>query len=315
MMLTSASHHEDLARCREVGVGAYATKPLCHSELLDAVMTSLGRAAVTREMQVEAASSPARRRLRILLAEDNPVNQKLALGILAKQGHSVQVAQNGGEAVKAVEREAFDLVLMDVHMPEMGGFEATGVIRERERGSGRHLPIIALTARAMVGDREQCLAAGMDDYLTKPVKVRELVQAIDRVVPDASSTEATPTPAMSAGPIGISEDQQLLDRFDGELELLRVVATSFLESTPALLTELRQAIAAGDGATVTRVAHRLRGSLGNFGAERAMEAALELEQTGGAASPADADRHCATVTDGFESLRRRLQRLLAVPAA
>ncbi|HEY7614922.1 MAG TPA: response regulator [Gemmatimonadales bacterium] len=319
MMLTSATHHEDLARCRDVGVGAYATKPLRHSELLDAVMTSLGRAAAPRELHVEPASSPARRSLRILLAEDNPVNQKLAVGILTKHGHSVQVAQHGREAVEAVAGGAFDLALMDVHMPEMGGFEATGLIREREKGTGRHLPIIALTARAMVGDREQCLAAGMDDYLTKPVKVRELVQAIERVLPQASAPEGTPASTPRTGPQAVQdssvEDRQLLDRFDGERELLREVAASFLESVPALLEELRRAVAGSDAATVTRVAHRLRGSLGNFGAERAMEAALQLELNGGAGSLADADGHCTTVTEDVHALRRRLERLLAAPAA
>ena len=309
MLLTSGSHQDDVARCREVGAAAYATKPLRHSELLDAVMTSLGRAVRSREVTVESAPVE-RRHLRILLAEDNPVNQKLAIGILSKYGHSVELAENGRQAVDAAGRESFDLVLMDVHMPEMGGFEATGLIRERERATGGHLPIIALTARAMSGDREQCLAAGMDDYLTKPVKVKELIQAIERLVPPKPSAPAAHAPVRDPA----DEDRQLLDRFDGARELLREVALTLLECTPPLLEELRRAIAAGDAATVTRVAHRLRGSMGNFGAERAMAAALQLEKNGGAGSLEGAEGHCASLIDGYEALRQNLERLLAAPA-
>ena len=322
MMLTSASHQEDLARCRELGIGAYATKPIRHSELLDAVMTALGRAAAPRELPAETPPATPRRCYRILLAEDNPVNQKLALGILTKYGHSVQVAENGAEAVEAVQRESFDLVVMDVHMPEMGGFEATGLIRDRERTTGEHLPIIALTARAMAGDREQCLAAGMDDYLTKPVKVRELIEMIDRLAGGSTpagqggaAASASPAPAVETARGPAQEAQELLDRFDGERDLLREVAISFLECTPPLLDELHQAIAAGSAPDVTRIAHRLRGSLGNFGAERAMEAALQLEKNGAAGSLAGAGGHCAALVAGYEALRQSLERLLAVPAA
>src|SRR4029079_15391766 len=127
-----------------------------------------------------APPPPARagRALRLLLAEDNPVNQKLALRLLEKRGHSVVVASNGEEALKAIEQHAFDLLLMDVQMPVMDGFEATAAIRARERGSGSHLPIIAMTAYAMKGDRERCLEAGMDGYVSKPIQPRELWQTI-----------------------------------------------------------------------------------------------------------------------------------------
>jgi CheY-like chemotaxis protein len=184
MMLTSAGHQGDLARCRELGVNSYVTKPLRQSELLDAVMIALGRAVQVPEAEPSASSASEQgRRLRILLAEDNPVNQKLAVGILTKRGHLVRVAQNGREAVEACEAGSFDLVLMDVHMPEMGGFEATGMIRQRERIHGGHLPIVALTARAMTGDRDRCLEAGMDDYLAKPVKFADLAETIKRWLP------------------------------------------------------------------------------------------------------------------------------------
>jgi CheY-like chemotaxis protein len=309
MMLTSAGHQDDLAQCRELGVGAYVTKPLRHSELLDAVMTALGRvAAVAGEAPVAPALPDHGRRLRVLVAEDNPVNQKLAVGILAKRGHSVRVAQNGREAVEAVAEQPFDLVLMDVHMPEMGGFEATGLIRRRERADGRRLPIVAVTARAMTGDRERCLEAGMDDYLTKPMKVKDLLDIIDRLV--IKSAVAEGGPADNAGESAF-EDRVLRDRFDGDLDLLRLVAGTFLESTPPLLHDMRQAIAAGDAGSVSRIAHRLRGSLANFGADQAVDAAFRLERMGAEGDLAGADAVCETLLEGYETLKAGLDRLLA----
>ena len=309
MMLTSAGHQDDLAQCRELGVGAYVTKPLRHSELLDAVMTALGRVAVAADVTPASRTLPDHgRKLRVLVAEDNPVNQKLAVGILAKRGHSVRVVQNGREAVEAVEQHPFDLVLMDVHMPEMGGFEATGLIRRREQGNGHRLPIVAVTARAMTGDRERCLEAGMDDYLTKPMKVKDLLDIIDRLVIKRSVAEEKP--AENGAGSGF-ENRVLHDRFDGDLELLRVVAASFLESTPPLLHDIRRGIAEGDAGSVSRIAHRLRGSLANFGADEAVAAALRLETMGAQGDLAGADAICGTLIEGYSALRSGLERLLA----
>jgi signal transduction histidine kinase/DNA-binding response OmpR family regulator len=312
MMLTSSSQQEDLARCRELGIGAYLNKPLRHSEMLDAVMTALGHAAVTAEHTTHPSARQDGPRLRILLAEDNPVNQKLALGILAKRGHSVLVANNGREAVEAAEQERFDLVLMDVHMPEMGGFEATGLIRQRERAQGGHLPIVAVTARAMLGDRERCLEAGMDDYLTKPVKVTDLLEIIDRLVVRSSvlNAEGSDGPADSD-----FENRVLRDRFDGDLDLLREVAHVFLESTPSLLGELRAAATTGDAAAVARIAHRLRGSLANFGAEDAVEAAFRLEKMGLDGDLSGAGATCERLIGGYNTLRAGLDRLLTPSVA
>jgi signal transduction histidine kinase/CheY-like chemotaxis protein len=313
MMLTSSSQQEDLIRCRELGIGAYLNKPLRHSELLDSVMTALGHAVMAPEhASAHLSVDQDGRRLRILLAEDNPVNQKLALGILAKRGHSVRVANNGREAVEAAEQEPFDLVLMDVHMPEMGGFEATGLIRQRERVQGGHLPIVAVTARAMMGDRERCLEAGMDDYLTKPVKVKGLLEIIDRLVVRGSVLEAEP--ADGAADAGF-EKRVLRDRFDGDLDLLREVANVFLECTPPLLAELRDAVAARDAGAVSRMAHRLRGSLANFGAEDTVEAAFQLEKMGMDGDLAGADDVFERLTAGYRALRGGLERLLAPAAA
>jgi CheY-like chemotaxis protein len=179
MMLTSAGHRGDTARCQELGVSAYLLKPIRQSELREAIALVLGAREhkgaiplITR-YSLHDAREPSSS-LRILLAEDNLVNQRLATRLLEKRGHIVAVAANGREAVTAFEKESFDLVLMDLQMPEMDGFEATTAIREKEKVTGNHLAIVALTAHAMKGDREKCLEGGMDGYLTKPIRAQEL---------------------------------------------------------------------------------------------------------------------------------------------
>jgi two-component system sensor histidine kinase/response regulator len=179
MMLTSAGHRGDAARCEELGVAAYLLKPIRQSELREAIARVLGAKdqkgaipLITR-YSLQYARDPATF-LRVLLAEDNAVNQRLTVRLLEKRGHRVVVAGNGREALAALEKECFDLVLMDVQMPEMDGLAATVAIREKEIGTGMRLPVVALTAHAMKGDRERCLAAGMDEYLSKPIRPPEL---------------------------------------------------------------------------------------------------------------------------------------------
>jgi CheY-like chemotaxis protein len=182
MMLSSVGQRGDAQRCRELGVAAYLTKPVRQSVLLDALLAVLAGPASSPQHATLVTRHSVReseRPLRILLAEDNAVNRLLAVRLLEKRGHSVVVAGNGHEALAALERGGFDAVLMDIQMPEMGGFEATAEIRNTERGTGRHLPIIALTAHAMQGDREHCLAAGMDGYLAKPIGAAELYETLE----------------------------------------------------------------------------------------------------------------------------------------
>ena len=186
VMLTSAGARGDAARCKELGIDAYLLKPVRQSELRDAIVSALargprddaeGRAPVTRYTIREA-----RRKLRVLLAEDNVVNQRLAMRLLEKAGHVVTVVGDGRAAIEATESGAFDVVLMDVQMPEVDGVEATGAIREREKQTGRHTPIIALTAHAMAEDERRCLEAGMDAYVTKPIRADVLFEAIGKVI-------------------------------------------------------------------------------------------------------------------------------------
>jgi signal transduction histidine kinase/CheY-like chemotaxis protein len=182
VMLTSSGKRADHERCRSLGIATYVTKPIREKELYAAVTEALGTGKV-RAPEGPAvaitANGPALRSLRILLAEDNAVNQQIVIAFLKRRGHAISVAANGQMAVELSGREPFDLILMDVQMPVMGGFEATRLIREREHGSGKRTPIFALTARAMKGDREQCLAAGMDTYLSKPLRATDLNAAID----------------------------------------------------------------------------------------------------------------------------------------
>jgi two-component system, sensor histidine kinase and response regulator len=183
IILTSSGQKGEATRCQELGVAALLTKPVSQSALIDAISGVLGAQVTPTDLAPLVAHpvQPSGMKLRVLLAEDNAVNQKVASRLLEKQGHLVTIASDGRAALDALSRENFDLVLMDVQMPEMDGFEATAAIRAQERETGKHLPIIAMTAHAMQGDRERCMAAGMDDYIAKPIKFRELTDLLEKL--------------------------------------------------------------------------------------------------------------------------------------
>jgi CheY-like chemotaxis protein len=188
-MLTSAGQRGDAARCKDIGIEVYLLKPVKQSALIEAIARSLGRPAGAGPLPLTRHSlNESRRKLRVLLAEDNPINQKLAVRLLEKQGHSVTVANDGVQAVAAVEDGEFDLVLMDVQMPNMSGLEATAAIRTLERGTGKHVPIVAMTAHAMKGDQERCVGAGMDGYVSKPIRPDNMLEVIARVTSRAPET-------------------------------------------------------------------------------------------------------------------------------
>jgi CheY-like chemotaxis protein len=196
-MLTSAGQTADCERRRQIGLAACLTKPVKQSELLNTIVTTLSNSAAPVVRPARAAQpAPTERSksMRILLTEDNLVNQRLALRLLEKQGHTVAVANNGREALSALTAEAFDLVLMDVQMPEMDGLEATAAIRAKERGTRTHLPIVAMTAGAMTEDKERCLAAGMDDYVSKPLKTDDLMAILERIAIDKTPRHAATLP-------------------------------------------------------------------------------------------------------------------------
>jgi signal transduction histidine kinase/CheY-like chemotaxis protein len=288
MMLSSARQPGDSARCRELGVPRYLTKPLKQSDLLDAILTVLAAAPSAGPAEREAVRPPApARRFRVLLAEDNAVNQKLAVSLLAKQGHEVVVARDGREALAALEQEPFDLVLMDLEMPGMDGLEATGHIRAREHGTGRHTPVVAMTAHAMKGDRERCLAAGMDAYLAKPIRAGQLLEVVaefdaaarpEKVPREADG--APPSPSMPAADGDVLDRAALLARVGHDPGLLRELVELFLVECPNLLGAVRDAVTRADAPGLRVAAHSLKGAVSNFSTWPAFEAALRLETMG-----------------------------------
>jgi signal transduction histidine kinase/CheY-like chemotaxis protein len=314
MMLTSAGRPGDSERCRALGIANHVTKPVRQEELYAAVAQALGaRREPPAEIRLPqpAQGNALSRPLRILLAEDNPVNRQLAIALLNRRGHVVTVAENGQAAVDHVERERFDLVLMDVQMPIMGGFEATRIIRERECVSGGHLPIVALTARAMNGDRELCLAAGMDEYLAKPLRAADLYATVDALGAAAPAPEAA-TEGHSCSD-GHPAADALLERFLGDRSLLQAVAETFIDHLPVLLGDVDAAVAAGDLPGIHRAAHSLKGSAGNFGYAPAFEAALTLEQLGRAGTSEGVTEASAIVHRTMDELVRLLRETIAAP--
>ena len=218
------------------------------------------------------------RPLRVLLAEDSLVNQKLVVTLLEREGHAVTVVGNGREALAALESRKFDLVLMDVQMPEMDGLEATAAIRVRERQSGGHVPIVAMTAHALKGDRERCLESGMDEYIAKPIHARQLLETIERVLEGAATPE-TPweVPASEASVVEWSE---VLKAAKGDRTVAATIIEAALEECPRLLAGIRDAVASRDRTALRLAAHTLKGSVQYFGAARVRELAHQLERMG-----------------------------------
>ena len=280
MMLSSGDRRGDAEHCRTLGLSRYLVKPVKQSDLLDALMQALAAqekapAPAPRREAVGLAARP----LRILLAEDNLVNQRLAIRLLEKQGHTVAVAHNGQEAVEALAKQVFDVVLMDVQMPVMDGMEATARVRDAEKGTGRHTPIIALTAHAMKGDRERCLAAGMDGYLTKPIQSSDLTRLLAEV--GGGTGAAPPEVKVSAPPEpGVFDLGAALSRLDGDRELLRDVAGMFLSDSTNMVRAVRSALESHDARALQISAHALKGSASTFSAAGLVEAAWALEQMG-----------------------------------
>ncbi|MBI1750756.1 MAG: PAS domain S-box protein [Acidobacteria bacterium] len=278
VVLTSAGQRGDAARCKELGIASYLSKPIRPSTLQEAIMTVLGersQRSAPPKLVTQHSLRENKPRLRILLAEDNLVNQRLAVRLLEKAGHTVIVAGNGHAALAALERESFDLILMDVQMPDMGGIEATAAIREIDKRNGTHIPIVAMTAHALKEDRERCLAAGMDDYISKPIKPDELYRVIEAQA-RKTSTPAKPqgAPSNATPAVDLSE---ALARVDGDAELLEELIAVFLDEAPRLLATIRRAIREHDTATLSDAAHSLRGSVGTIGAKGVFEAARDLE--------------------------------------
>ena len=306
MMLRSGGRPGEVAHCRQLKLAAYLLKPIKQSELFDAIVMALRISSP----EDETPSRPSRRRaksyglpyrlkqdaadprlespratllepfrpLRILLAEDSLVGQKLAVGLLEKRGHTVMLANDGREAIAAFGHEKFDLVLMDVQMPEMDGLEATVILRDREKQTGGHLPVVAMTAHAMKGDRQRCLAAGMDDYVAKPIRAAELFEVIEFV----TGISADPGEALDTQPWGedVVDWAEALRSVKGDRELLGTVVEAFLQEAPRLTETIRRSVVQRDSTALRHGAHTLRGSLRYFGQSRAWELSRQLEIMG-----------------------------------
>jgi signal transduction histidine kinase/DNA-binding response OmpR family regulator len=300
LMLASADPAEDATRCRALGISGYLMKPIVPSELWEAVATALrsaGREEVPRATTAPPPSPSPTRPLRILLAEDNPVNQALTVRLLEKGGHQVDVVGTGAAALKALAQRAFDVVLMDVQMPELDGLETTAAIRAQERGTGAHLPILALTAHAMQGDHDRCLAAGMDGYVTKPVKADQLYAMIDRVL----RREAVADEVMAAPPVDLLA---ALQNVDGDRAFLAEIIEIFQQDYPRHLAAMRQAIAHRNALQLERAAHSLKGSVAMLGATTASTLAAQLEAMG-------RDGHIEEALTSLDRLEREVTRLVA----
>ena len=314
IVLSSSGQRGDADRCKKVGISGYLPKPIKQSDLFDAILMTMGLPSeepptvITRHKIYEA-----RETFDILLAEDNLINQTLAIKLLEARGHRVALASNGVEAVAEFKKGDFDLILMDIQMPEMDGFEATKAIRDLEGESRKEktstierIPIVAMTAHAMTGDREKCIDAGMDDYVSKPIKPKALYSVINKVARKSQSEkehEQTQPPQGSKTFSPKTFDLSgTMETVLGNEDLFREIAGMFLESSSDYIARIKKAIAGNDAGILEREAHSLKGAVGNFGAREAYEAASRLEKLG-------KEGEIATAAEGISNLERALNEL------
>ena len=321
IMLTSSNRAEDIARCDRVGIAAHLAKPIKQSALMDTIVNVVGSGS-RRRVAISSVEVPPQRPLRILLAEDNAVNQRLALVNLESWGHTVVVAHDGVEAVEQSATQPFDLILMDSQMPRMSGLEAAMEIRKRERGGGGRVPIIAMTANVMKGYREECFAAGMDGYVAKPMRRHELINEIAEVLPDFILEGAPIVPRPVDEPLapaaelnmdGVPFDPgALLESMGGDRELLAEMVRLCLEvDAPRLLGNLRAAVEKQDCAGIEQAAHGLKGLVGEFHAPEVWAAAKRLEESGREQRTGEIEPQSETLQREFERLAVALRQMIA----
>ncbi|HTQ37616.1 MAG TPA: response regulator [Pirellulales bacterium] len=342
MLLSADDNSGDAARCRALGITRYLRKPIATPELAGAILGALSKPGEPGVPASDMATADAPGAVpkvadyprHILVAEDNPVNRCVAAGLLKKRGYLVDTVENGQQALRALACQQFDLVLMDLQMPEMDGLQATGAIRQLEKTTGEHLPIVAMTAHAMVGDRERCLSAGMDDYVSKPIEPKHFFATLKRWLISAAdgvggaerpatgkfaSGEAGPAISNAAGeehaaPPQMIDRSEILDlaslraRVEQDLDLLEEMIELFLSSSPSLLAEIESAVAQRDCPTITRAAHSLKGALLNISAGGCAKAALELEDLGRSGETARVDESLAALKLQLQQLQAELTR-------
>ena len=307
LLLTSVAQNGDAKLAQEAGVDAYLTKPIsfsCLSKCLAVLMEKAPqddfcRSLVTRHTLAELE---IKQRLRVLVADDNHINQKVTASLLENMGHRADVVGNGKEAIEAFRIVPYDVILMDVQMPEMDGFEASRQIRALEEKTGRHTPVIAITAYARNEDRESCIAAGMDDYISKPIKPQELKAAIAHRVTRARTKPLANAGSELAPQPDVLDFSEALAQVEGNRELLWEIARIFLDQYPKLLEEAHQAFSRSDDRSLRGAAHTLASSVGQLAAQRAFAAAKKLELVSNS-------RDISLVPEALAELERELQLL------
>jgi two-component system sensor histidine kinase/response regulator len=335
VMITSLCQRGDASRLEQIGFSAYLSKPIHQSQLRECLVLVMSRNAPSALPAGEAQAGEGatgglvtrhtvaegiKRRVRILLVEDNVSNQQVAQAILQKLGYHADVVSNGREAVEALEDGAYDLVLMDCQMPEMDGYEATAVIRNlQSRVRDHRIPVIAMTAHAMQGDREKCIAAGMDDYLTKPVRPKSLAEILDRWLSKARQDEdSLPargdlppiTPGASEPEQGIFEESDLVERLMGDKELARVIIAGFLDDMEKQFKSLRDYVDSADQVAMSRQVHTIKGAAANIGAPLLREAAYNMEKAARAGEFESVRHMLPELEQRFAQLAEVLKRLL-----
>lgn len=327
VILTSADRAGMSQQCSQAGAVRFLTKPVRKSTLIDTVMQATGRSRQQPDSDETGAQDGQDDAVRIqpqdcppqniLLAEDNPVNQKLAVRLLEKWGHYATVVGSGRDALSVLKENTFDMILMDIQMPDMDGLTATARIRRDEKRTGRHVPIIAMTAHALRGDREQCLEAGMDDYVSKPIDPSVLQEKIARYASVDSSlsdtrgqqVDETRTESYGEQEHEVIDKQETIDRVGGDKELFQELVELFRESAPELMSSIRQSIDNGDADGLHKAAHSLKGSVGNFSAAVAYDTALELETIGKGGDLSQADQAYTRMEQILEDLSGALDSL------
>ncbi len=299
IMLTSGCGPDQNEHCRSLGISALLLKPISQSELFNEIVKTLELASEppTSDSVLTLIENPKPvGRLRVLLAEDHVVNQKVATHLLKNLGHQATVVGDGLQALAALEGETFDVVLMDIQMPEMDGFQAVATLRERERQRGGHMRVIALTAHALKGDRERCLGAGFDDYLCKPLRATELREALD-------SLAAEPASQQDRTLIGL---ERLERTCDGDAEFMREMIDSYIDTSPGLMCRIDAAVEARDLNRLTAEAHGWKGISQTMGFEEFAALCRQLEDAGRSGDIAQAQSVSASIHPAWERIRLSL---------
>ncbi len=311
IMLTSMGQRGDAGRAKEIGFAAYLNKPVKQSQVYDCLATVTGRQTGTKDhhstsiVTRHTISEDHKRKIRILVAEDNITNQIVALSILKKLGFQANAVANGKEAVEALLMIPYNLVLMDVQMPEMDGFAATREIRNL-KSEIRNLPVIAMTAHAMTGDREKCLKAGMDDYLSKPINPQDLVDIIEKWLKEPGARQNEKITAEPESKDAGFNKADLVNRLMGDEELAKDIIKSFLDNIPGDITAIKQAFAKNDALSMRRLAHSVKGAAGSIGAKALQDVAFQMEKAGEAGDMDKAALLLPQTDDQFKKLKKSL---------